>query len=76
MARPRTKVTHRDICRQVASISANLRVGNREKAKAHTLLLLRYLSVVQVLPAEVMDALHRSCSPNPSLPTADEKDDK
>lgn len=47
--RPKEKVTHRDICRTVASISANLRCGNTDKARTHARQLVHYLVELELI---------------------------
>lgn len=44
--KPTTKITHKEICKAVAKISAYLRVGDREKAKEWAAQLLHYLTVL------------------------------
>ena len=46
----KTEVTHKDVCKAVASISAYLRVGNREKAREYARKLIGYLEKMDLLP--------------------------
>lgn len=53
--RPKKAVSHRDICRATASISAHMRCGNIGKARKHALDLVKYLIAMDLIAPRSLD---------------------